>query len=150
VCASEADREAFRDDRREESLDRLLLLRGDENDRLRARPPSSSSLDLSRPRLSLLLLEREYLRDRPSSLRSCLSPVARRTGKDWRDRMAGLLVSSSSEECLECDESKLSVRRRLGEGSGVSASLFMVAVQFMSSHSDATAVRDEIFLIDVE
>lgn len=145
VCAGDADREAFRDDRRDVSLDWLLRLRGDKDDRPRVRAPPSSSLDLARSWLSLLLREREYLLDRPSDLRSCLSSVARRTGKEWRGRGTGLLVSSSSKDCLDLDESKLSVRRRLGEGSPESMSLFMVAVEVI-----AGAFPDATFLIVVE
>ena len=127
VRASEADRETLRDERRDVSLEWLLRLRGGEVDCLRLCPPPSS-LDLSWSRLALLLLEREYPRDRLSSPRSCLSSVARRTGREWRVRGTGLLVVRSSDDCRDRDESELLVRRRFGEGSGVSTSLFMLPI----------------------
>lgn len=83
----------------------------------------------------LLLLEREYSRGRLSSSRSCLSSVARRTGREWRVRGTGRLVIRSSDDCRERDESELLVRRRLGEGSGISTSLFMLPIVVVTLQS---------------
>ena len=124
VWPIERDREAFREDGCDVSLEWALPLRGD--DRLRM-GPSSSSLDLLSSGVLFLLRECEYLREFPC-LSLSASPVARRIGSVWPVRGACLLVSGSDDDCLDRDESRLSVRRRLGEGSGMSASLFMVSV----------------------